>query len=231
MDERYYLQLAAAFVRGRLAEHPVRQANERLFLQPLEALSAEEQTALIALGLKEGLRLHKFKRTMDLPRVKKVLGILKGIQPEHLLDIGTGRGAFLWTLLDTFQALPVTCVDVLEQRVADIQAVQRGGIVHLSAIKGDATRLPFEDRRFAAVTMLEVLEHIPDTRKALDEVCRVARDFVIFSVPSKEDDNPEHIHLFDQQAFRAMLGARGVHRLNVEYVPNHMIVVAKLEEP
>ncbi|HEY7123293.1 MAG TPA: class I SAM-dependent methyltransferase [Ktedonobacterales bacterium] len=230
MPDRYYLQLAAAFVRGRLAEHPARQTNERLFLQPLASLSAEDQAALVALGLQEGLRLHKFKRTMDLPRVKKVLGMLKGIQPEHLLDIGTGRGAFLWTLLDTFPVLPVTCVDVLEQRVADILAVQRGGIAHLSAIKGDATMLPFTDRSFAVVTMLEVLEHILDTEKALSEVCRVARDFVIFSVPSKEDNNPEHIHLFDQQALREMLGARGVHRLNVEYVPNHMIVVAKLDE-
>lgn len=230
MPDRYYLQLAAAFVRGKLAEHPARQGDERLFLQPLETLAAEDQAALVALGLQEGLRLHKFKRTMDLPRVKKVLGMLKGIQPEHLLDIGTGRGAFLWTLLDTFPALPVTCVDMLEQRVADIQTVQRGGIARVSAINADATRLPFEDRSFAAVTMLEVLEHIPDTEKALDEVCRVARDFIIFSVPSKEDDNPEHIHLFDQQAFKEMLGARGVHRLNFEYVPNHMIVVAKLDE-
>src|SRR5262249_19523896 len=116
------------------------------------------------------------------------------------------------------------------QRVDDLLAVQRGGIAQLSAIKGDATKLHFADRSFAVVTMLEVLEHIPDTNKALSEVCRVARDFVIFSVPSKEDDNPGHIHHFDQQTLKNLLSARGVHQLNFSYVPNHMIVAAKINE-
>jgi hypothetical protein len=79
--------------------------------------------------------------------------------------------------------------------------------------------------------MLEVLEHVPETRKALAEVCRVARRFVLFSVPSKADDNPEHIHLFNQQQLRALLAEQGVTRAHVEYVLNHLIVVARIERP
>ena len=56
-----------------------------------------------------GLRLHRFKRTADLPRVRKVLGSSAAWRP-NLLDVGSGRGVFLgpcWTP----SPLPVFAVD------------------------------------------------------------------------------------------------------------------------
>jgi len=223
----YFERLVAAFIRGNL---PLDQRQAALFNKPLDEVSAWEIQTLIELARDQELRIHRFKRTMELPRVRKVLGILKGLQPRNLLDIGSGRGAFLWPLLDHFSSLPVTCVDVLDYRVADIQAVQRGGIGQLRALKADVTALPFPERAFDVVTMLEVLEHIPNTRRALAEVCRVASTYVILSVPSLEDDNPGHIHLFDQQRLRSLLVEQGIRRMNFDYVPNHMIVVAHIEQ-
>ncbi|MGZ3715782.1 MAG: class I SAM-dependent methyltransferase, partial [Ktedonobacterales bacterium] len=174
-----------------------------------------------------GMRLHRFKRTMGLPRVDKVLGILRGLQPDTLLDIGSGRGAFLWPLLDAFLHLPVTCADILEHRVAGIQAVHDGGVATLAAVRADATALPFADGSFDVVTLLEVLEHIPDTQSALAEVCRVARRFVVLSVPMHPDDNPEHIHLFDQRELSGLLEQQGIARVSAEHVLNHLILVAR----
>jgi 2-polyprenyl-3-methyl-5-hydroxy-6-metoxy-1,4-benzoquinol methylase len=222
----YYQRLAAAYVRGKLTDASIRAAYPQLFTQPLEALSAEELEQVIQLGTEHGLRLHRFKRTMDLPRVRKALGMLLGLQPASVLDVGSGRGAFLWPLLEAFPALPVTTIDLLDYRVADMQAVHDGGIALLSASRQDVTALTFADRSFDVVTMLEVLEHIPNTEQALAEVCRVAERCVIFSVPSKADDNPEHIHLFTEQQLRALLAARGARQVNVSYVLNHMLVVA-----
>lgn len=223
----YYQQSAAAYIRGKLS----RVANkEQLgwFTRELEALTGDEIERLLEFARDHELRLHRFKRTMELPRVQKVLGILRGLQPANLLDIGTGRGAFLWPLLDAFPDLPVTCIDRLDYRATDLQAVHTGGITRLEAIHGDVTALPFTERSFNVVTMLEVLEHIPETRKALAEVCRVARRFVLFSVPSKKDDNPEHIHLFEPRQLRALLAEQGITRVNIEYVLNHMIVIARV---
>ena len=62
----------------------------------------EELTQILKIGIDKGLKLHRFKRTIALPRVVKVIGILKGIQPLNLLDIGTGRGVFLHPFLDVF---------------------------------------------------------------------------------------------------------------------------------
>jgi ubiquinone/menaquinone biosynthesis C-methylase UbiE len=226
----YYEKLSAAFVRGKLHNYPVRETHPKLFATALEELSQDEQRELIDLGLQQGLRLHRFKRTMDLPRVRKVLGILRSIQPATLLDIGSGRGAFLWPLLDAFPYLSVTGIDILDYRVADIEAMYEGGLTQLNALLTDVTTLPFATGQFEGVTMLEVLEHIPETDKALAEICRVARRFVILSVPSKEDDNPEHIHLFNEQSLRKRLQQQNVSHVSFDYVLGHIIAIARINK-
>ncbi len=223
-EQDCFLRLAAAFVRGRLLVESD-FATRPLFTAPLDSLSADEMRQLMRIGLEHGLRLHKFKRTMELPRVQRVLGILKGVQPANLLDIGSGRGTFLWPLLNSFPWLPVTAVDILDRRVDDILAVQRGGIAQVAAINADANRLPFPDAHFDIVTALEVLEHIPDADTAMAEIARVAQRTVVLSVPSHPDNNPEHIHLFDGPMLTNMLRCAGVDRANVSHVHNHIVVV------
>src|SRR5262245_31696429 len=210
-DGRYYTELAAAFVRGKIGV--------------ADDLSPEE---LIRLGRARGLRLHKFKRQAELPRVRKVLGVLQGLAPASLLDIGSGRGAFLWPLLDSFPYLSVIALDRNPVRVADIDAVRRGGVGNLRTLLADGAAIGLADDCVDVVTALEVLEHMPGPAPAAAEAVRIARNFVIASVPSKEDDNPEHVQLFNRETFEALwieAGARGV---SIQYVLNHMIAVVKV---
>jgi ubiquinone/menaquinone biosynthesis C-methylase UbiE len=130
-----------------------------------------------------------------------------------------------WPLLDSAPWLPVTAVDILDRRVEDILAVQCGGIAQVTAVRADATHLPFPDRHFDRVTALEVLEHIPDANRAVAEIARVAQRGVVLSVPSHPDDNPEHIHLFDAPMLTGMLKQAGIERANISHVHNHLIVV------
>lgn len=211
LAERYHLDLAAAFIRGSLPDAP--------------ALAPEE---LFRHGEAAGLRLHKFKRMTPLPRVRRVLGMLKQLAPEDLLDVGSGRGAFLWPLLAEFPDLRVRCVDVREDRVRDLQAVARGGVSRLSAELADITRLPHTDRSVDGVTFLEVLEHLSDPGRAIAEAVRVARRFLIVSVPSKPDDNPEHIHLFSKAALTDLFRDAGISKVSVEFVLNHIVALAVL---
>ncbi len=210
-NDRYFTQLAAAFVRGKLGV--------------VGDLTAEE---LIEAGQANGLRLHKFKRNTELPRVKKVLGAVRGLAPTNMLDIGSGRGVFLWPLLEEFPHLQITAIDLNPQRVTDINAVRLGGIENLSARQMDATHLEFEGNCFDVVTALEVLEHMPDPSLAAAEAVRVARSHIVASVPSKEDDNPEHIQLFTRASFEALWLAAGARSVKIDYVLNHMIAVAKV---
>jgi predicted kinase len=175
----YFAACAAAYVRGKLArEARMADTDGALFEIPLDRLVPEDHARLIRLGQAAGLRLHRFKRTMGLPRVARVLGILRGLAPTELLDVGSGRGAFLWPLLDAFPALSVTIVEQDPVRVADAQAVHEGGMARLAALHADTTELPLASESFDVATMLEVLEHIPDAQRALHEVVRVTRQIL-----------------------------------------------------
>lgn len=208
MDDQYFLEPLTAFVRGRLAE-----------LTPGE---------LLELARAQGWRVHRYKRASLLPRVRKVLGILHGLQPADLLDLGTGRGVFLWSLLDEFPDLAVTCVDVREDRVLDLERVSRGGLPRLQARVADVRQLPFAADSFDVVTALEVFEHLDEALPAAREACRVARRHVVVSVPSQEDDNPEHLRLFTAASLEELLLAAGASRVTVEHVLNHRIALATL---
>lgn len=208
--DRYYLALAAAFVRGQLPTDP-----------------ALDDSEVVDQGARAGLRLHKFKRS-TLRRVQRVLGALRGLYPSSLLDVGSGRGTFLWPLLDGFPDLPVTALDALPQRVTDLQAVTQGGVSRLKAYEGSVLHLEDDDDHYDGATILEVLEHLEDPGLAAREVVRVARRFVIASVPSKADDNPQHIQLFTKSTLTELFLNAGAKRVSVEFVLNHMIAVVGL---
>jgi len=201
--ERYFSELATAFVRGRL----------------------HNPTASIDDGLAAGLRLHKFKQNQDLARVRRVLSLLRSLAPGTLLDIGSGRGTFLWPLIAGFPDVAVTAIDVLDQRIADLKAVRQGGIHRLQVFQMDVCELTFPDTSFDGVTILEVLEHLQNPEAALGQTLRVARRFVIASVPSTPDDNPEHRHLFTVNRLRDMAVAGGCPQPKIEHVLNHRILI------
>ncbi|HYZ83479.1 MAG TPA: class I SAM-dependent methyltransferase [Bryobacteraceae bacterium] len=206
MEDRYFAELAQAFVRGRLAN----------------------SNASIHDGIEAGLRLHKFKSNAELPRVKRVLGILRGLQPQSLLDVGSGRGTFLWPLLDAFPHVRVTAVDLSERRAADLGAVATGGINRLQVACMDVQRPALSARSFDIVTALEVLEHLHDPHIALTHIVAMARRFVLLSVPSVPDDNPGHLHLFGVDQLLEMAERAGGVRTTIEHVLNHRIVLIRL---
>lgn len=228
--EHYFAKLAAAFVRGQLIDSQTAYSlSSHLLETPLDDLETEAFAEIIQFGLAAGLKLNKFKKTMGLARVQRVLGILHGLMPNTLLDIGSGRGTFLWPLLDALANLNVTSIDKEEIRVRDINAVKKGGVTNLIAKQLDITELDFEDKSFDVVTMLEVLEHIPNAQQALNQAVRVAKNFLVLSVPSKEDNNSEHIHLFNKNSLSNMLSLAGASSSSFDYVLNHLIIVAKTQ--
>jgi 2-polyprenyl-3-methyl-5-hydroxy-6-metoxy-1,4-benzoquinol methylase len=208
----HYGDLAAAYVRGMLPE--------------LSGVS--DLDALMAAAKAHDLKLHRFKKTHELPRVRAVLGILKGLMPGTLLDIGSGRGVFLWPLLEAFPTLQVTSVEKDSRRARHLRAVRDGGINRLRVVEEDAAATGLPENGFAVVTILEVLEHLERPIDVAREAVRLASDAVLVSVPSKPDDNPEHIHLFAKDSLEALLRDAGAASVKVEFVLNHMIALAKV---
>lgn len=179
-------------------------------------------------GLCAALRLHKFKRGTLLPRVRRVLGMLKGIAPLDVLDVGTGRGTFLWPLLAEFPDLPVAVLDVNERRARDLDATRRGGVSRLTVHCGDVCASELDSGYADVVTALEVLEHIHSASLAARQLIRLARRALIVSVPSKADDNPEHLHLFDRESLTALFMDAGAEKVSVEFILNHMVALVRV---
>src|SRR5262249_55214405 len=140
----------------------------------------------------------------------------------------SGRGVFLWPLLDAFPETPVVALDRSDQRVGHLRAVASGGMTRLTPLVGDVPRLAMGGDSGDVVTFLAVLEHLDRRAIALNEALRVARRFVVLSVPSKEDNNPEHIHLFTRASLEKLLLDAGASRVSFDGVLNHLIAMARV---
>lgn len=228
MDKTEYQPLpAAAYVRGAARNGGLVLPRE-LDDTPLEALTDAELNRIIGIGGRAGLKLHHFKKKEDLPRVNAVLGFLRGIQPRSLLDVGSGRGAFLFSFLREFPETEVTAIDLLPHRVELLSAVARGGVDRLTVLQEDICGWSAPPASFDVVTLLEVLEHIPEVDRAAAAAVRLARRYVVVTVPSKPDNNPEHIHLLTKEKLTDLFARAGCEKLKFGGVNGHLLAIASL---
>lgn len=85
-----------------------------------------------------------------------------------ILEVGGGRGGLTHTL---FPRSRVTNID-MDAAFGAAPVNRQEGVSFCCA---DATRLPFGDASFDAVTLFDVIEHVPDDRGAIVEAWRVLR--------------------------------------------------------
>ncbi|MCD8217274.1 MAG: class I SAM-dependent methyltransferase [Clostridiales bacterium] len=228
-EERYYNRLAAAYVRGHALRTGKPVLGEELSDEPLENLSDEQIRLILAAGQEAELKIYRFKTTHgDMPRIKKVLGFLKGVGFESLLDAGSGRGVFLMPFLTEFPWVETISVDVLPYRVAFLNDIADGGVTNLKAMEASICEQPLPDDSVDIVTMLEVLEHIPDVKAAVTSAVKIARKHIVVSVPSRPDNNPEHIHLLTRDRLTELFAEAGCRKLNFDGVNGHLIMIATI---
>lgn len=229
MNDKMLDALASAYIRGHSRRCGIPSLERELLDSPLDTLSDDSLERIYRAGQGAELKLYRFKDHTDLPRVQKVLGFLRGIWPESLLDVGSGRGVFLFPFLRNFPGVPVTALDLLDYRVEFLNDLRLGGVDQLTALKENICSWPQPDGSFDVVTLLEVLEHIPDVANAVRAAVRLARRYVVVTVPSKPDNNPEHIHLLTKDILTDLFEKAGCRRLKFDGVPGHLFLVASLD--
>lgn len=221
-------RLACAYVRGVSLRTGIPALSPSLVSTPLGDLNEDDTLKILTAGQDAQLKLYRFKPHDDLPRVRMVMGFLKAIQPDSLLDIGSGRGVFLNSFLTAFPWVNVTSLDILPHRVQALRDIANGGLPQLTAIEQDLCAWDAPDNSFDVVTLLEVLEHIPDTASAIRAAVRLARRYIVVTVPSKPDNNPEHIHLLTKSDLTELFTAAGCTSLSFGGVPGHLFMTARV---
>lgn len=227
MNERLNACFAAAYVRGVSLRTGSPALDAALLETPIDALTQKQLGALLDAGQAASLKLYRFKEQNELPRVHKALGFLKGIQPTSLLDVGSGRGVFLFPFMQAFPWVPVTSLDLLPHRVELLGDIAAGGMDSLTARQADLCTWDAPDNSFDVVTLLEVLEHIPDVESAIRNAARMAGRYVVVTVPSKPDNNPEHIHLLTKPVLTDLFTRAGCTNLRFDAVPGHLFMTAQ----
>ena len=222
---KYYQRLVSAMIRGHLKND---YEKHELFGKHLDYLDDEEHEQLLALGEKHQLKTTVFKRVAALPETKKVLDVIRGIAPDNILDIGCGRGTFIWRLLDEYNNLPITAIDTSKQRIGAIEDVSKGGVLNLSVHEMDVRDLSaFPSEMFDVTTVLKVLEFIDDVELAISEICRVTKRFIIVLFPAHPDNDSEKKHFFNREQLEKYFHKQDIMQVRFEMMSSYHILIAR----
>ena len=125
--------------------------------------------------------------------------------PARILEVGCGEGHVAGWLSQRASADSLVAVDLSPGMLAQAH-VQHASVEFACA---SASELPFSDRQFDLVLFLEVLEHLPSPKMALEEARRVCAGFLVASVPR-------------EPIWRLLNVARGAYWSDLGNTPGHL---------
>jgi 2-polyprenyl-3-methyl-5-hydroxy-6-metoxy-1,4-benzoquinol methylase len=143
--------------------------------------------------------------------------------PESILDVGCGEGVLTEQWADKLGSGRIVGIDLDDPKLkAEWAKRERGNLEYRVE---DATQLSFGDDEFDMATAIEVLEHVPDPVRTVAEMARVAKRWVLVSVPREPlwrglnmargaylkdlGNTPGHINHWSKRSFVSMLAQHG----------------------
>jgi len=156
-----------------------------------------------------------------------------------VLDVGCGEGFTLKKLEEKKIGKNNVGIDNLDD------AIKLGKKMYpnLKLQKGSAYDLDFKDSSFELIICTEVLEHLDDPHKAVEEMKRVSSKYLLFSVPNEPffiganllrgkylktfGNHPEHINHWTFWGFERMLKKHGLKVVKKRYPFAWTMILAK----
>ena len=168
-------------------------------------------------------------------KVERALAALDGLAPgSRVLEVGCGAGATTRSMIGARPDLVIHGCDLSRTAIRTAQAFS-GGIPYVVA---SATALPYQDASFHAVVFYDVLEHIPDADRSLEEIFRVLRPGGLLAATVPVEGQPGtfewlrwklgwhadlkayakgHVQRFTYRGLRAMLRRHGLRPVRWQY--------------
>jgi 2-polyprenyl-3-methyl-5-hydroxy-6-metoxy-1,4-benzoquinol methylase len=128
--------------------------------------------------------------------------------PQSLLDVGCGEGVLTHQWAQRLgDERRVVGIDLDDPALHAEWATRTAPNLEYRVMK--AENLPFADDEFDAATAIEVLEHVPDAEHTVAEMARVAKRWLLVSVPR-------------EPLWRALNMARGTYWKDLGNTPGHL---------
>lgn len=201
--------------------------NPRPTAQAITAFYEEGYDPYVMVPEEERSAIRRWRRRLGMEgRCKPILDLK---QPGRLLDVGCGTGIFL---------------DAMRRHGWQVQGVElnEGAARYsrdrlgLDVFVGPLEQAYYPDNTFDAVTLWDVLEHLPSPRLALQTFRRILKPdgLLVFRVPNAGSldarlfgrywagwDLPRHYFAYDRQSARRLLEQSGFDVLKVSYEGGH----------
>jgi 2-polyprenyl-3-methyl-5-hydroxy-6-metoxy-1,4-benzoquinol methylase len=143
--------------------------------------------------------------------------------PRSILDVGCGEGVLTAQWADKLGDGRIVGIDLDDPKLkAEWEGRRRANLEYRVE---DATNLSFADGEFDMATAIEVLEHVPDPERTVSEMARVAKRWVLVSVPREPlwrglnmargaylkdfGNTPGHVNHWSKRSFVSMLSRHG----------------------
>jgi len=140
-----------------------------------------------------------FERTLD--------ELFTQAAPASVLDVGCGEGVLSQQWAARLDPGRVIGIDLPDPKLEAEWALRGAPNLGFSAMR--AEQLAFADDEFDLVAATEVLEHVPDPRRVLSEMARVAHGHLLVSVPH-------------EPLWRVLNVARGAYLRDLGNTPGHL---------
>jgi SAM-dependent methyltransferase len=166
------------------------------------------------------------------PVVRRLMGGFEGTldelftqaDPQSLLDVGCGEGVLTHQWAQRLgDERRVVGIDLDDPALHAEWAKRTAPNLEYRVMK--AENLPFADDEFDTATAIEVLEHVPDAEHTVAEMARVAKRWLLVSVPREPlwrglnmargaywkdlGNTPGHVNHWSKRSFVALLSRHG----------------------
>lgn len=135
----------------------------------------------------DNIRIKRFESPLLIRRYihgteyQTILNYAQGLKPKTILDFGCGDGVL--SLLLAGYGFKVTALDISESNIKIASAISKRNNLDINFITGDCEKTQLPNKSFDLIIAAQILEHLPDMIKGLQEIKRLSNKAII-SVPT-----------------------------------------------